>query len=77
MEIDNFNNSADWLPVLVTGTRADSVDGTVDSDRGEVLRFEWGRETLQGIRGIYVTPKFDRVPAVSYTHLTLPTTPYV
>ena len=65
VEIDNFNNSGDWLPVLVTGTRADSVDGTVDSDRGEVLRFEWGRETLQGIRGIYVTPKFDRVPALA------------
>ena len=63
--IDNFNDSGDWLPVLVTGTRADSVDDTVDSDRGEVLRFEWGRETLQGIRGIYVSPKFDRVPALA------------
>ena len=65
LEIDNFDNGRDWLPVLVTGTRADSVGGTVDSDRGQVLRFEWGRETLQRIRGIYVTPKFDRVPALA------------
>ena len=32
--IDNFNDSGDWLPVLVTGTRAYSVDESVDSDRG-------------------------------------------
>ena len=65
LEIDNFDIAGDWLPVLVTGTRSDSVNGVVDSNRGEVLRFEWGRETAQGLRGIYVTPKFDRVPTLA------------
>ena len=39
--------------------------GWVYVDRGEVIRYVWGED-------------FERDPtAVSYTHLTLPTTPYV
>jgi hypothetical protein len=66
LEVDNFDIARDWLPVLVTGTRSDSVTGVIDSNRGEVLRFEWGKQTAQGLRGIYVTPKFDRVPALAH-----------
>ena len=67
--IDSFEQLGDWLPVLTTGERRDTVAGAgagSDSTHSSSLRFSWGRETLgDGIRGIYVAPQSRLIPIVA------------
>ena len=65
--LDSFDRPSDWLPVLVTGERRDIVQAATggSAEREQVLRFEWGRETQDGVRGIYISPGGRSVPVLA------------
>ena len=61
--IDTFERPDEWLPVLTTGDRRDLVGAaSASSEHVTALEFAWGRETIDGIRGLYVSPQSSVVP---------------
>ncbi len=61
--IDAFERPEAWLPVLTTGDRRDTVEAAaVTREHPTALQFTWGRETLDGVRGLYVSPQSGAVP---------------
>jgi hypothetical protein len=64
--IDPLDQTTDWLPVLTTGGRRDQIEVANGRDQAhrDVLRFAWGRETLEGVRGIYLSPGSRAVPVL-------------
>ena len=68
--IDTFDRPEEWLPVLTSGDRRDYVGAANPTDQHEtVLEFTWGRETLDGVRGLYVSPQLSAVPMYVSTRL--------
>ena len=64
--IEDFSRTTDWLPVLLTGERRDVIStGSSGPERRGTLRFEWGRDTRDGIRGIYLTPGASAIPVLA------------
>ncbi len=64
--VENFSRAGDWLPLLVSGQRRDVIQaGRTEPGHQGVLQFEWGRETRDGLRGIYVSPGSTAVPILA------------
>ena len=61
--VDGFDRPQEWLPVLTTGDRRDRIEAARATREHETaLQFTWGRETLDGVRGLYVSPQSGAVP---------------
>ena len=64
--VEDFSRAGDWLPLLVTGDRRDVVQaGRTVAEHVGILQFEWGRETRDGLRGIYISPGSTAVPVLA------------
>lgn len=70
--VENFDQTADWLPILLTGERRDVIEnGASAGERRGTLRFVWGRDTRDGVRGIYISPGASSIPMLASDALLL------
>ena len=70
--VESFDQAADWLPILLTGERRDVIEtGASAGERLGTLRFAWGRDTRDGVRGIYVSPGASSIPMLASGDLLL------
>ena len=70
--VEDFDQAADWLPILLTGERRDVIRaGATAGEREGTLRFVWGRDTRDGVRGIYVSPGASSIPMLASGDLLL------
>ncbi len=70
--VEDFDQAADWLPILLTGERRDVIEaGASAGERGGTLKFVWGRDTRDGVRGIYVSPGASSIPMLASGDLLL------
>jgi hypothetical protein len=68
--IDTFDRPEEWLPILTSGDRRDYVGAANATGHHETaLEFAWGRETLDGVRGLYVSPQLSTVPMYASSRL--------
>jgi predicted lysophospholipase L1 biosynthesis ABC-type transport system permease subunit len=68
--IDTFERPDEWLPILTSGERPDYVGAAeATGQRETALEFSWGRETLDGVRGLYVSPQLSAVPMYASSRL--------
>ena len=70
--VEDFEQAADWLPILLTGERRDVIEtGSSAGERQGTLRFTWGRDTRDGVRGIYISPGASAIPMLASDDLLL------
>ncbi len=70
--VENFLRVADWLPILLTGERRDVIEvGASQTRRQGTLSFTWGRDTRDGVRGIYTSPGASAIPVLASEDLLL------
>ena len=70
--VDDFDQAADWLPILLTGDRRDIIEaGASAGERRGTLKFVWGRDTRDGVRGIYISPGASSIPMLASGDLLL------
>ncbi len=70
--VEDFDQAADWLPILLTGERRDVIGaGATAGEREGTLRFAWGRDTRDGVRGIYISPGASSIPMLASADLLL------
>ncbi len=70
--VEDFEQAAGWLPILLTGERRDVIEaGASAGERRGTLRFVWGRDTRDGVRGIYVSPGASSIPMLASGDLLL------
>ena len=70
--IEGFTHANDWLPILLTGERRDVIEeGSSTPERPGTLRFSMGRDTRDGVRGIYVSPGVTAIPVLASDDLLL------
>lgn len=70
--IEDFDRATGWLPILLTGDRRDVIEtGASSGERRDTLRFVWGRDTRDGVRGIYISPGASSIPMLASGDLLL------
>ncbi len=70
--VEDFDEAADWLPILLTGERRDVIEaGSSTGQRQGTLKFAWGRDTRDGVRGIYISPGASSIPMLASDDLLL------
>ena len=70
--VEDFDHAVDWLPILLTGERRDVIEtGASAVERRGTLKFVWGRDTRDGVRGIYVSPGASSIPVLASGDLLL------
>ena len=64
--VEDFGRTTDWLPILLTGQRRDAIEtGRSTGQRRGTLSFVWGRDTRDGVRGIYISPGASSIPMLA------------
>ena len=68
--VEDFGRTTDWLPILLTGQRRDAIEtGRSAGQRRGTLSFVWGRDTRDGVRGIYISPGASSIPMLASDEL--------
>ena len=68
--VEDFDRRTDWLPILLTGERRDVIEtGVSRGQRTGTMRFVWGRDTSDGVRGIYISPGASSIPMLASDNL--------
>ncbi len=64
--LEGFEGPMAWLPIVGSYISADLVEGVADEAHGGSYsaHYEFGRESIRGVRGIYRLPTNGPVPAV-------------
>ena len=65
-QVESFDRAGDWLPIFLSGNRRDDIEPSSSAgERQGTLRFAWGRDTRDGVRGMYVSPGASAIPILA------------